>query len=82
MSKRDVIKLWFYKFKKFVLWSAFGELQLTQISLSFQASFWHLKIRGLAEKLCVAFPLFLFWKELWPFKIKEPMLLAEQKYKL
>ena len=31
---------------------------------------WNLKIRGLGVKLCVAFLLFLFWKELWRFKIK------------
>ena len=38
--------------------------------------------RGLGAKLCMAFLLFLFWKELWRFKVKESMLSVEQKYKL
>ena len=61
----------FSKFKKFVTRSFFGELQLTQISLNFQATCYNFKIRGLVAKLCVAFFLFLFWKELWHFKVKE-----------
>ena len=39
MRKIDVLKLWFSKFNKFVFWSVFGDLQLTQISLSFQTAF-------------------------------------------
>ena len=46
------------KFKKFVAKSVFGELQLTQISLSIQTSSCNLKIRGLGAKLCAAFLLF------------------------
>ena len=41
-----------------------------------------LEMRGLGTKLCVAFILFLFWKELWRFKVKKTMLLAAQKQKL
>ena len=62
--------------------SLFEELQLTQISLNFKSSCCNLKIRGLGAKLSVAFPLFLFWKELWGFKVKESMQFFEQKYKL
>ena len=39
---------------------------------------WNLKIRGLRGKLFVDFLLFLFWKELQCFKVKEFMLLVEQ----
>ena len=66
-------KLRFSGFKKFVTRSVFGELQLTQISLNFKTSCCNLKIRGLGAKLCVAFLLFWFWKELWHFKVKESM---------
>ena len=38
----------------------------------------NVKIRGLRAKLCV----FLFWKELCRFKVKDSMLFVEQKYKL
>ena len=48
----------FSKFNKFVTRSVFGELQLTQISLNLETSCFNLKIRGLAEKLCVASLLF------------------------
>ena len=53
--KTDVLKLRFFKFKKFITMSVFGELQLTQISLNFKTSCWNLKIRVLGAKLCVAF---------------------------
>ena len=43
------------RFKKSVTRSAFGELQLTQISLNFKTSCCNLKIRGLGAKLWVAF---------------------------
>ena len=69
------------QFSKFVFSSDFGELQLTQISLNFKNSC-NLKIRGLWVILCAAFLLFLFWKELWRFKIKEFVLFVEQKYKV
>ena len=38
--------------------SVFGEVQLTQMSLSFKTSCGNLKNRGLGEKQCVAFLLF------------------------
>ena len=41
----------------------------------------NIKIRGLGAKLCVVFLLFSFWKELWHFKVKEPMHFFEEKYK-
>ena len=40
----------------------FGELQLMQISLTFQTSLCYLKIRGLRAKFSVTFFLFLLWK--------------------
>ena len=57
MSKEKVTlsKLQFFKFKKFVSRSAFGELQLTHVSLNFQASCCNLKIRGLETSVSVAF---------------------------
>ena len=54
-KKKNVLKIDFYNFKKFVNRSFFGELQLTQISLDFKNSCWNLKIRGLGAKLCVTF---------------------------
>ena len=60
----------------------FVEIQLTQISFDFKTSCCNLKIRGLGAKLCVAFPLSLFWKQLRHFKVKESMLFVEQQYKL
>ena len=48
----------FTGFKKFVTRSVFGEPQLRKILLTFKTSFCNLKIRGLREKLCVAFLLF------------------------
>ena len=60
----------------------FVDVQLTQISLNFQTFYCNLEIRDLEAKLCAAFLLFLFCKELWGFKVKEYMLLVEQKYKV
>ena len=51
-------KLRFFGFKKFVNWSVFGELQLTQMSLNLKTSCFILKIRGLEAKMCLAFLLF------------------------
>ena len=53
-----------------------------EVSLNFKTSCWNLKIRGLEVKLCVAFILFSFWKELWRSRVKESMHFDEQKYKL
>ena len=72
-------KLRFSGFKKFATGSLFGVLQLSQISLNFQTSSCNLKIRALGAKLCVAFLLFWFWKELWRFKVKESMNFVEQQ---
>ena len=41
-----------------------------------------LKVKRLGAKVCVAFLLFSFWKDLWRFKVKESMHFVEQKYKL
>ena len=51
-------KLQFSGFKKLVIRSVFGELQLMQTLLNFETSCCILKIRGLGAKLCVAFLLF------------------------
>ena len=81
-EKLTFSKLQFSKLKKILIRSHFGELQLTQISLTFKTSCNISKIRSLGAKLCVTFLLFLFWKELRLFKIKESMYFDEQKYKL
>ena len=78
MRKSDVLKTSIFQFKMFVSRLVFGEFQLMQISLNFQTSGNNLKVRGLGAKVCVAFLLFLFWKELWRFKVKESMLFGEQ----
>ena len=49
---------------------------------NFKISCCNLKIRRVGAKLCVAFLLFWFWKELWRFKVKESTHFVEQKYKL
>ena len=77
-EKLTFSKLQFSKFKKLVTRSVFEELQLTQISLNFKTSCCNLKIRGLGAKLCVAFLLFLFWKELWRFKSNSPCFLLKK----
>ena len=51
-------KLLFFKFKKFVARSVFGELQLMQMSLNFETSHCNLKIKSLGAKLYLAFVLF------------------------
>ena len=71
-------KLRFSGFKKFVTRLVFGELQLTQILLNFKNSCCNLKIRGLGAKLWVAF---LFWKELWRFKVKKACILVNKNLK-
>ena len=75
-------KLRLSRFKEFDTRSVFGDLQLTQITLNFRTSCCNLKISGLGAKLCVAFLLFEFWKELWLLKVKEFMFFVEQKNKL
>ena len=75
------LKVHLYKFRNFVSKSAFGELQLTQISLNFLTSCCNLKIKGLWAKLCVAFLLSLFWNEIWCVKVKKSMLFVEKNIK-
>ena len=57
-KKLTFSKSQFYKFKKFVSRSVFGELELTHKEnpeLNFKTFCYILKIRGLGAKLCVAF---------------------------
>ena len=68
----------FLSLKIFVSRSVFWELQLALISLNFKTSCWNLKIRALGAKMFVFFLLFLFWKELWRFKVKESMHLLNK----
>ena len=44
--------------------------------------YWILKLKNKSSgiKMCVAFLLFKFWKELWRFKVKESMLFVEQNH--
>ena len=79
VSNERFSKLRFSGFKKFVTRSVFGELQLTQISLNFKTSCCNLKIRSLGAKLCVAFLLFYFGKELRRFKVKVSMQFVKQR---
>ena len=69
-------KLQFSKFKMFVSKSVSWELHDMQISLNFQTS-----CCNFLEQNCVAF-LFLFWKGLWRFKVKQSLLFVEQKQTL
>ena len=48
-----------------------------KISLDFKTCC-NLKVRSLGAKVCVAFVLFSFWKELWRFKVKESMCFVEK----
>ena len=48
----------------------------------FQTSCCNLKKSEVGKHNYVVFLLFLFWKELWRFKVKESILLVEQKYKV
>ena len=74
-------KLWISKFEKLISRSVFEEPQLTQMSLNIQTVSCNLKIRGLGAKLMAS--LFLFWKVLWRFEVKESMLFVEhQKRKI
>ena len=66
------------RFKKFVTWSVFGELQLTQISLNFKTSCFNLKISGMGAKLCVAFLLFYFERNYDVLKSKSPCILLNK----
>ena len=57
-EKLTVSSFRFSKFKKFVSWPVFREIQLTQISLDFETPCCNLKIIGLGAKVCVGFLLF------------------------
>ena len=67
----------FYEFLDFLLQLKNLEKKLKKKGLEKK-----LKKKGLEKNLCVAFLLFLFWKDLWRFKVKEPMFFAEEKYEL
>ena len=82
--------LWLSKFKKFISWSIFGELQLTKI-FNFQTSCWNLKIRRMWAKLYVAFLFiylfiylfiftFYFWKNFDVLNWKIPCFLLKIKF--
>ena len=57
-EKPTFSKLRFSKSKKSVSRSVLGELQSTQISLSFKTSCCNLNMRGLEAKMCETFLLF------------------------
>ena len=63
-------KLWFWKFKRFVSRSVFGETYFTQISF--------LKSRSLWAKLCVAFLLFYFERNYGVSKSKSQCILLNK----
>ena len=71
-----------YLFANVISWSVFDKLLVTQILLNLETFCWSLKITGLGAKVCATFLLFLFWKDLWRFEIKKPMLFVDQKSKL
>ena len=57
----------------------YSSVRLPQISLNFWTSCCNLKTRGLGAILCVVFVWFLFWKEIWHFKVKGVMHFVKQK---
>ena len=78
MRKTEVLKLRFCKFKKFVtnqvsFWGAPTYVDIIEFHR------YHCKNQRSGTKLCVAFLLFQFWKELWRFKVKEPMIFCWTK---
>ena len=73
--------LQFSKFKKCLQVTFWGAATHADI-IEFSNFLFQLKNQCLGAKLCVAFQLFWFWKELWRFKVKVSMLFVEQKYKL
>ena len=71
-------KLRFSGFKKFVTRSVFGELQLTQISLNFEASCCNLKVRVLGTKYVWLFYYFNFERNYDVLKSKSPCILLKK----
>ena len=78
LRKSDVSKLRFYKFKKFVSRTVFGEFQLPQISLNFKTFCCNLKVRGLEVILCVPFYYFNFERNYDVLKLKRPCILLNK----
>ena len=74
VTTETLSKLRFSGFKKFVTRSAFGELEVTQISFNFKTSCCNLKIRRREAKLCVAF---LLWRY-DALKSKSPCILLNK----
>ena len=70
-------KFRFSKFKKVCLQVRFLRIPTHADIIEFSNFCCNLKIRDLRAKL-VAFPLFLFWKELWRFKSKSPSFLLNK----
>ena len=64
----------FCRFKKFVSWSVFRDLKLTQMLLNFQTSCCNLKIRILGEKSCLDY----FKRNYNVFKSKSPCILLNK----
>ena len=69
----------FLKLKKVVLQVSFWEAP-THTDIEFSNFLLQLNNQRSGSKLCVAFLLFVFLKELWHLKVKESMLFVERKY--
>ena len=54
----------------------------SDISPNFRTSCCNLNIRGLGAKLCLAFLLFLFSKELWRFEVRVHVFVEKKIYKV
>ena len=67
--KSNALKLRFLSFKKLFYKSAFGELQLLQITLNFQTSCCNFKIKSW-RKTVFGFFITFIWRELWRFTSK------------
>ena len=76
MRKTDILKTSIFS-QIFIFRSVFGEFRLMQV-LNFKTFCCKLKIKGMEGKLCVAFPLFWFWKESWGVKFKASSLFVEK----
>ena len=67
LRKIDVPKLQFYKFLKFVPWSVFEELRLTQVSLNFKTLCYDLKTRVFGSKTVCGFSIIFILKGILTF---------------
>ena len=75
IRKTDVLNFWFAKFKEFVSWSVFGELQLSQISLNFKTLL-QLKNQRSESKTVCGFFIILILKGI--IKSKSPCILLNK----